>query len=260
MLESLAMPSPFPGMDPFLESQEWDDFHARFNLAISDALGPVVKPRYLVRVERRVYIEHPSDLEAETKLRVGDVAIVTGDAASPAIGIDGGVAVAKPVVCNLSLPEERRETYLVIRDRELQMVVTVIETLSPANKRRGGDGWREYLMKRDQVLASPSHLVEIDLLRGGARLPMKDPLPPGDYYAIVSRAERRPRADVYPWTLEVPMPTISIPLLPEDDYVPLNLQQVFETVYDRAAYDLSLDYGSDLTPPLSSKSRRWLPS
>jgi hypothetical protein len=246
-------------MDPFLESQEWDDFHARFNLAISDALGPVVKPRYLVRVERRVYVEHPPEAYAGSALRVGDVAIVTGDAASPAIDVDKRLAVAEPVVCTLALPEERRETYLVIRDRALAMVVAIIETLSPANKRRGGDGWREYLMKRDQVLASPAHLVELDLLRGGARLPMKDPLPQGDYYAIVSRAERRPQADVYAWALDQPMPTIRIPLLPEDDHAPLNLQQVFEAVYERAAYDLSLDYHSNLSPPLSHEARRWLP-
>lgn len=253
------MPSPFPGMDPFIEQQEWEDFHARFNLAISDAMAPLIKPRYLVRVERRVYVEHPADAEGDKAMRVGDVAIVTADG-GPTDPVQGGAAVgmAEPVVCALAMPEERRETYLVIRDRELQMVVTVIETLSPANKRRGGDGWREYLSKRDQVLASPSHLVELDLLRGGSRLPMKRPLPAGDYYAIVSRAERRPNADDYPWRLHQQMPTIKIPLLPEDDHVAIDLQQVFNTVYDRAAYELSLDYGAELDPPLSPKERSWL--
>lgn len=253
------MPSPFPGMDPFIEQQEWEDFHATFNTVIRETLGPIIKPRYLVRVERRVYVEHPSESDGGKALRVGDVAIVTGDQESQTPLRSGATAaVAEPVVCPLAMPEERRETYLVIRDRELQMVVAVIETLSPANKRRGGDGWREYLTKRDQVIASPSHLVELDLLRGGSRLPMKRALPHGDYYAIVSRAERRPNADVYAWTLHQPMPTIRIPLLPEDDSVPLDLQHVFYTVYDRAAYELSLDYSAELDPPLSADDARFL--
>lgn len=51
------MPSPFPGMDPFLESQEWEDFHTRLITAFSDRLSPKIEPDYLVRVERRVYVE-----------------------------------------------------------------------------------------------------------------------------------------------------------------------------------------------------------
>ncbi|MGD9855256.1 MAG: DUF4058 family protein [Planctomycetaceae bacterium] len=251
------MPSPFPGMDPFIEAQEWEDFHTTFITVMREQLSPGLRPRYLVRVERRDYVEHRDDPDAELVVRIGDVTVVSGDLDAVLSG--GGAATATtvgPVVCELAMPQERRETYLVIRERETEEVVTIIETLSPSNKRKGGDGWREYLSKRDEVISCQTNLVELDLLRGGTRMPVfpsrrrKTPVPAGDYYAIISPARRRPNVDVYAWTLAQPLPTVRIPLLPEDDAVSLNLQEVFSTVYDRAAYDLSLNYGATLDPPL----------
>jgi hypothetical protein len=155
------------------------------------------------------------------------------------------------------MPTERRETYLVVRERATREVVTVLETLSPANKRRGGVGRREYLEKREEVLQSPSHLVELDLLREGERLPTQSRLPTGDYYAIVSRRHRRPRAEAYAWTIRDPLPTIPVPLLRGDPDVPLDLQTVFATVYARARYDLSVDYTRPLDPPLTGADAAW---
>ena len=113
-------------------------------------------------------------------------------------------------------------------------VVTIIEVLSPANKRANSDGRREYLAKRAMILRSSAHLVEIDLLRGGERLPMAEPLPSVDYDVIVSRAPRRPMADVWPTTLRQPLPTVPIPLAGEDPEVPLDLQAIFHAVHERA--------------------------
>ena len=153
--------------------------------------------------------------------------------------------------CELPMPIERQETYLVIRDRETMKVVTVIEVLSPSNKRRNGDGRREYLTKRVEILSSPTHLVELDLLRGGMRLPVVGSLPPGDYYAIISRVKRRPRCEVYAWTLRDTLPSIPIPLKQGDDDAVVPLQEVFDTVYQRARYDLSVKYDATLDPPLN---------
>ncbi|MCA9051431.1 MAG: DUF4058 family protein, partial [Planctomycetaceae bacterium] len=164
-------------------------------------------------------------------------------------------AETRTAECELPMPIERQETYLVVRDRESLQVVTVIEVLSPSNKRRNGDGRREYLTKRDEILSSPSHLVELDLLRGGMRLPVVGTLPPGDYYAIVSRANRRPRCDVWAWTLQDKLPEIPIPLKPGDADAVVSLQDVFNTVYHRARYDLSVRYDSALDPPLSEAER-----
>jgi len=137
-------------------------------------------------------------------------------------------------------------------------VVTVIETLSPSNKRRGGDGRREYLAKRDGVLSSHSHLVELDLLCGGERLPVIEPLPSADYFCIVSRAQERSRAALNAWSLRESLPTISIPLKCGDDDVLLPLQHVFETVHGRAGYDLSIDYLRSLEPSPSPEVTAWI--
>lgn len=250
------MPSPLPGMDPFLEKQEWEDFHSTFNTVVRERLSPRVGPDYLVRVEQRVYVEHAY---GDDQLRRADVAIVSSDVPTTSTASQPRTGTSTtPVEGLVAMPAEIHETYLVIRDRTTREVVTVIETLSPGNKRVGATGRQEYLAKREEVLRSPSHLVELDLLRGGARLPMVRPLPPGDYFAIVSRAGRRPRADIYPWTLRDPLPTISIPLGPDDPEVPLDLQEVFTTVYDRARYGLSLQYTDSLDPPLTEEEREWV--
>jgi len=245
------MPSPLPGMAPFLEGEEWEDFHTTFNTVIRETLSPRLEPRYLIRVVRRVYVEHAD--EDSPQLRRADVAVLSTatDQLGEAGQSSGGVATLAPVPCVLPMPEERRETYLVIRERDSRHIVTVIETLSPRNKRSGGEGRREYLRKREEVLCSETHLVELDLLRGGRRLPVVGSLPPGDYYAVVSRAHRRPRAEVYPWTLRQRLPVIPVPLAKGEPDVPVDLQAVFGTVYDRARYDLSLDYRQPLEPPLS---------
>lgn len=252
------MKSPFPGMDPYIESQEWTDFHHALIEMISELLVPEVEPRYLVRVERRVYVEHGATEEADfVALGVPDVVVAEGGRAATSQPAST-VATLEPVQCVLPMPVTRRESFLVIRDRESREVVTVIEVLSPANKRSGSDGRREYLEKRDDILQSQSHLMEIDLLRGGERLPVRSPLPPGDYYAIVSRREERPHADVFSWSLRDPLPTIPVPLLRDDGEVPLNLAEAFALVYRRKRYDLSLDYSAKLSPPPTTDDAHWV--
>lgn len=249
------MPSPFPGMDPFLEGQEWEDFHTRFNTAIADAMSPRIEPAYVIRIERRVYVEGPG--EEYEHWRRADATIVTTEFAEPIASAGASATTLAPFECMVPMPEQRRETYLIIRDRETMQVVTVIETLSPANKRTG-DGRREYLQKREEVLSSQAHFVELDLLLGGERMPMRSPLPPGDFYAIISREYRRPRAAVYAWTLRDRLPEISIPLRKEHDDVMLDLQAAFDTVYARARYDLSLNYKAELYPPPQPAIAEWI--
>jgi len=253
------MPSPFPGMDPYIENQEWEDFHTRLNTVMSEFLAPRVEPRYIVRVERRVYVEHPAT--QETQARWADVALLRSTAAGTAPALEpslSSAATVAPVECLLPMPQERRETYLVIRERESLEVVTVLETLSPWNKQAGAEGREQYLTKRDQILESRSHLIELDLLRGGLRLPVIGGLPAGDYYAIVSRWRKRPRADVYAWSVRQELPSIPVPLKDGDPDVMLALQSAFTTVYDRARYGLSIDYEAALTPPLSDVDAVWI--
>src|SRR5262249_35258361 len=132
--------------------------------------------------------------------------------------------------------------------------VTIIELLSPTDKH--GHGYDEYLYKRVSLIARSIHLVELDLLLGGRRLPMGRPLR-GDYHALVSRTEQRPQSSVYSWSIRDPLPAIPIPLLAPDPDVPLDLAAVFTTVYRRGQYERSIDYAAPLDLPLGAANRGW---
>ena len=164
-----------------------------------------------------------------------------------------------PVLHTVPVPKRYRQAFLSIRNREWRDVITVIEVLSPTNK-KGGEERTEYLVKRSNVFATQAHLVEIDLLRGGQRLPTREPLEAADFYAFVCRKERLPQVEVYPWTLRQPLQPIPIPLAGDDPDVPLDLQAAFTTTYDRAGYDYALDYRRPVEPPLGPATADWLRS
>ncbi|MDA1016654.1 MAG: DUF4058 family protein [Planctomycetota bacterium] len=253
------MPSPFPGMDPYIESQLWEEFHASYINGIRDALVSALRPHYHAGVEKRVYLERRSEETARTF--VADVAVF--DATRPS-SVDSGVADAEeiaiqPNTCTLPWPEEHRESYLVIRRPHEKEIITVIEFLSPTNKLRRANGREIYLEKRMELLETRTHFVEVDLLRGGERMPFSNP-PKGDYFALVSRASRRPVADVYGWPLSHRLPTIPIPLAKGDPDTPLDLQAVFDVVFDRAGYDYALDYALDVSPSLTAQQITWVAS
>jgi hypothetical protein len=250
------MSSPFPGMDPFIEQQEWEDFHTAAITAIRDVLTPEIQPRYVARVEHRIYVE--SEPGRANEFRIADVAVTTERPDAVLLGGASMAATIAPVEVLLSLPGERREAYLEIRDSHSKEVVTVIELLSPSNKRPHSDGRRQYLDKRSQVMLSGTNLVEIDLLRNGLRLPSATDLPAADYYVFVSRGYRRPRADVYAWNIEHRLPPIPIPLEKEVKDASIDLQEILDTVYDRARYDLSIDYSQGLLPPLAPPRDKWI--
>ena len=152
---------------------------------------------------------------------------------------------------------EQRQRFLAIRDREFRKVVTVIELLSPTNKTPGEDR-TEYLVKRSDIFHTMANLVEIDLLRGGQRLPTCEPLVPADYYAFVCRTKRLPKVDVYAWTLRDRLPVIPVPLAGGESDVPLDLQEAFTKTYDRSGYDYALDYRRDVEPPLDASVADWV--
>ena len=162
--------------------------------------------------------------------------------------IDEHVFIHAPAV------DIERLAFLEIRDRRNRQLVTVIELLSPANKRPGGDR-DQYLAKRQKVLASTAHLVEIDLLRGGQRPPVAD-LPACDYCVLVSRSEARPRVGLWPLQLRDRLPVIPIPLRNPDPDAQLDIQAVLHDIYDRARYATYLYDGSP-DPPLSPEDEAW---
>jgi hypothetical protein len=164
-----------------------------------------------------------------------------------------GQETAIPVIVPTVVDVEVHERFLEVRDAESREVVTVVEALSPTNKRGPSSaGRQQYLRKRRRVLRSSANLVELDLLRAGHRVPMGRSLPIADYYAIVSR----PDCEVYPVRLRERLPRIAFPLR-GDETVTLDLQAVLDTAFDRAGYDLSVDHDGDPVPPLEADDRAW---
>lgn len=249
------MPSPFPGMDPYLEGSTWMNFHGQLCAEIARQLGPKLRPRYLARLTERFFTEISLDPAAMMKgPRSPDVGIVEF---SPSRFQTGGHGIATaPIQVATVVPEAVLHFAVEIRDRLERRLVTSIEVLSPANKR--GEGRAEYLAKRAEVLHTPTHLIEIDLLHAGQRLPMQELLPPAPYYVYVGRHEDRPRTDVWPVLLDQPLPTIPVPLLPEDPDVTLDLQLAVTTVYDLSSYDMELDYSRPPATALSPEEAAWV--
>lgn len=248
------MPSPFPGMDPYIEPQRWDDFHSDFVPVLREQLIPQVRPRYTVDVERYVFLVE-EDEEQAVHHYAPDASVVHGGGL-PESADTAPVTTLEPHVLTLPMPSDVEQKYLVIRSRERREVVSLIELLSPWNK-HAGDGQTEYLQKRANFLRTETHIIEIDLLRGGTRLPMLEPLPSGDFFAFIGRWQRRPKVDVLAWTLRDRLPTIPIPLKEGDDDVWLNLEEALNRTYERGGYDYALDYRQDPVPPLSPHDREW---
>ena len=252
---------PFPGVDPFLESQYWRDFHSTFITDIRDALRGQLPYDYVVTVEERVLL-HSGGEEPEERSLIADGAVRQKPEVEPAPG--GGAAVAEPIASSgtsyslMTLPDLDGHTqpYVEVRDSLTNQLVTVIELLSPANKI--GDGRDEYLAKRNALIHSSIHLVELDLLRGGRRLPMTTPLPPSDFYAIVSDSGQRPEAAVHHWSLPDDLPTVQVPLRSFRKYATLQLGRMFRDRHARSGYRHTLDYGRPLTPRLPSNHAAWV--
>jgi len=250
------MPSPFPGVDPYIEDQHfWRDFHLRFLNYCCERIADELPPNYEARFDETIRFTETSEEEEEFK--IPDLSVEqTGPSARKHVR-DGNGSTLAPVLLALPLVEEVRERRIVILHRPGRKRVTVLEVLSPTNKR--GDGFSAYLEKRVEVLTHRPrlNLVELDLLLEGRRLPMRKPLAPGDFYAFVSRADQRPQSEVYSWDIRVPLPTIPIPLRRPDGDVSLRLAELYELVYSRGRYERALDYRRPLRLPLAKPDQIW---
>jgi len=245
-----SMPNPFPGMNPYLESPDfWPEVHNRLIVAIADALVPQLVPKYRVAIEKRIY-----EIKEEQSLLVGIPDVSIQHNPIPRNSNTSNVAVAtrttEPLKVRLAMSEELREGYLEVIDMGTKEVVTVIEVLSPANK-RPGKGREMYEEKRDKIFGSRTNFVEIDLLRGWEPLPVLDNDIAANYRILVSRSNQRPGADLYLFNLPDAIPGFPLPLRAGDVEPIVDLQALLNTVYDRAAYDITLDYNAELVPALS---------
>jgi hypothetical protein len=258
------MPSPFPGMDPFLEHPHFfPSLHGGMHAYIREALQPRLPEPYFADFNERVWIE------TSARYIEPDTTAVHAGIHGKEPG-DGGVAVAtrsQPLVFEVT-DDERAECSVEIRMRredEGERLVSVIEILSPTNKTPGEKGRDLYLEKQREVLGSPVHLVEIDLLRGGEHttpmslehLRMKAGA--FDYHVSVHRFDQHGKFFIYAWKLEDSLPEIAVPLLPGDGAVPLDLAAVFARSYDTGPYRRRVPYDpARIVPPLSAEKTAWV--
>jgi hypothetical protein len=247
-------------MDPYLEDLSvWMDFHESFITYLRDALLASLPDHYEARIEERVNLVALSD--EETHLFRADVAIsdLGGSQRAPFSEQQEGstttLLAVEPVTIPIIIYEEEHESKVHILDRSNHRLITVVELLSPTNKR--GDGYFQYKVKRNALLSTRVHLVEIDLLVDGERLPLKDSLPAGQYFAYVARGNCRPDCQVYAWSVQQALSKILIPLAAPDPDIALDLGELFTTTYDRGRYKRSLDYSAPPAAPLADDDRQW---
>jgi hypothetical protein len=241
------MPSPFPGMGPYLEGDLWPGFHHELAVQVKQMLRPLLAPRYYPFTERYFLTDDEADVAIGEERIMPDVGVAERNAGGRIRA--GAEETAAPLVLELPMPMPIAHYRVAIRTVRSRKLVTAIEFLSPTNKR--GQGREEYLRKRNRVLARPINLVEVDLLHQGQRVPIKGKHPGGAYFAYVSPAQERPKVRVWPRRLEQPLPVISVPLKGKDA-VMLDLQRAVANVYDLGGYDTIIDY----TQPPKSRCRR----
>ena len=245
------MPSPFPGMDPYLESDLWTTFHTQFAVEIAGQLSPSLKPRYAAFTEKRFVTDSPDEVEVGITV-IPDVGVTESGLTGAATGT---ATIAAPMEVTTLISERVPHVWIEIRDVENRQLVTVIEFLSPTNNH--GEGREEYLGKRNVYLHSNVNLIEIDLITQGQRIPVKESLPDIPYFAFLTRVRKRPKTETWPMAWDQPLRKIFVPLLPGDGDLELDLQAAFTAVYDRFNYEYVIDYSRPPKVPLPAAIGRW---
>src|SRR5438477_6180771 len=217
------MPSPFPGMDPYLEDEKlWPLFHHQLATCLYQILLPGLVDRYRARVVQRHY------------------------------------ATEQPLFTSI-IREEHHEELIEIRQRGDGRLVTLVDVVSPANKTTGS-GRQAYLEKRQEGKGTSANLVELDLvLQGQPTLEYsRDGLPDWDYAVTVTRSSQPERYEIYTATLQKRLPRFRLPLAPDDRDTVLDLHTAFTRCYDQGGFAAKIDYRRDPSTALSGEDRQWL--
>lgn len=247
------MPSPFPGMDPYLENPAiWSDFHGTFLMAMRAELNRLLPEGYTARWDRYVWLDGP---DTERPRRLGEPDTFVSDLLNRDAGSAAAAVLEAPATTTLPAVDAKGKPFLKIVDALGARVVTVVEMLSPGNK--SGENRELYLVKRQEYFRSGTNLVEIDFLRNGLRPPVQRPLPPASYYIMISRAIDYPQAGVWPLTLRDPLPRIPVPLDAQVEPVFLALRPCLDRAYEEGCYERDIDYDQAPIPPLAAPDATW---
>jgi len=244
-------------MDPYIEQPRlWSDFHADLAAEMRAALNRVIQPRYVAAIAP--YVTYEIVEIAEVRAIRPDVGVL---GTLPARGGGAGVLTPAPAPVTSTVPFELpiELSGVEIHATENEVLVCAIEILSPVNKRPGQPAWRDYRRKRASLLRSGAHFMEIDLLRGGERPPLGEPVPTAPYYVTLSRYERRPTVEVWPIQISDPLPIVPVPLLEPDPDVSIDLGELVRAVYERGGFASRIDYRSIPPPPqLATGEAAWI--
>jgi hypothetical protein len=256
------MSGPFPGMDPYLEHPaRWPGLHQRLITYSSDTLNEILPSHYVADIGERLYIVQPE------RSIYPDVVVVES---LPPPSRSRQAVSAEPVATSSDAPwvvttptVEVREVFIeILLVPDENRLITGIEILSPTNKAANSDGRRLYLAKQQEMLASPSHLIEIDLLRQGEHTvaaPYGELRKMGtwDYLVCLHRGGDGLRYEVWPNTVRQRLPRIRVPLTGSDPDLTLDLQSIFDRCYDAGPYSRRVDYRREPPSPLSSEDAEW---
>jgi hypothetical protein len=242
-------------MDPFLESPAvFAGLHNRFIAVLAEVLQRTLPSPYFAEIGERVWVE------VSQRFIEPDTSVIHRTRDPSAAGGSVATAETRSRSVVVTVPhDERREPFVEIRTQGdgTERLVTAIELLSPSNKTPGGRGRELYLREQRELLDSPVNLVEIDLLRGGMHstaVPLDRLLAqvgPFDYHVSVHRFDRFEDFVIYPFRLEDSLPEIQVPLLPADREIPIDLQPVFDRVYDTGPYHRRIRYAeAAIVPPV----------
>jgi len=248
------MPPIFPGMDPYIEGPLWTTFHFTLGSELVRQLAPQLQPNYLVLPVERFVVDMVEDISITRSDVIPDVGVAEIE---PALAPANIANISAPLQLATIIPPSTPHVSIEIRDVAQRRLVTAIEILSPTNKR--SQGRDEYVEKRTRILQSDTHLLEIDLLRGGVRIPMESALPTAPYFVFLSRSNNRPITDIWPIHLNQPLPDkIPVPLANGDSDAIIGLQAAMTAIYDLLRYDLAIDYSQPLRPALDADARKWV--
>lgn len=217
------MSSPFPGMDPYLESEElWPAFQKQLATVIYQTLFPVLIDRYRTGVQERTYV---TELPLFTSVE----------------------------------RHERHEEYIEVRRRSDGRLVTLIDIASPVNK-TVAQGRAAYLQTRKAARAQNANVVEIDLVLQGEPLLhySRDGLPEWDYAVTVTRTAQPERFEIYSSTLARRLPRFKLPLAPDERDTVLDLQAVFSRAFEEGEFERQIDYRRDLSWRIPESKRAWV--
>lgn len=249
--------NPFPGVNPYLESRRlWPDVHNSLIAVMKSFLRRTLPFRYTVIMDERVGIGNDPSRDSPARYAEPDLSIRGGDIHERALvpyQTEGRVAATLP-----STDETPREWYLTIGERSREDPVVIVELLSPRNKLTGGHGRSQYLEKRERIIESATHLVEIDLLRLGRPMPVEGYDGDSPYRNLVSRWQVRPNVDLYPFRMQTPIPDVPVPLLDGDDDAVVPLGKLLGEMYEQDYYANYVDYKTDPEGPLSDEDREWI--